>query len=299
MTYKARNTLILLIQVMLIAGAGAYLIFYYYPGKISVLEQEVHSLDSTLATVPEREAYLEQSRKVLEEKRAQLASFDRMVDTSVTLADAFRYLDEIQNLFGVLKFNLTTVRETKGDGYGDLEFSISGEGSFNNLFNLVWALERGPKIYVIDAINMRGVESVQPPDYKPKVVIPFDMKVRALYADIKDLPPIKRKLSQVRIPTYRNLFWPLIKKNLPPNTDNLLEAERAELRGLLPGKAIVADNMGEVHILKEGDPVYLGYLTKINQQNNTIEFTLNKGGIVERFVLELKLETGNEQNHVQ
>jgi hypothetical protein len=37
----------------------------------------------------------------------------------------------------------------------------------------------------------------------------------------------------------------------------------------------------------EGEQVYLGYLTKIDYDNNSVSFILNKGGIIEKVTLEL------------
>ena len=63
---------------------------------------------------------------------------------------------------------------------------------------------------------------------------------------------------------------------------------------MLPGKAILVDHLGKIHVLKEGDEVYLGYLTKIDVPNNRVEFTLNKGGIVERYSLTLPFPSAEE-----
>jgi len=46
--------------------------------------------------------------------------------------------------------------------------------------------------------------------------------------------------------------------------------------------------------LEEGDEVYLGYVTKIVPEEGRVEFTLNKGGIVERFELRTTSRTTNK-----
>ena len=46
----------------------------------------------------------------------------------------------------------------------------------------------------------------------------------------------------------------------------------------------------QYYMLWEGDEVYLGYLTKINYENNTVAFVLNKGGIIEKVQLQLEKE---------
>ena len=101
---------------------------------------------------------------------------------------------------------------------------------------------------------------------------------------------MKRTLNNVRFASARDPFYPYIRANIPPNFDGLLEAERAELRAIVAGKALIADHTGVVHMLKPGDEVYLGYVSRINPEKNEVEFTLNKGGIIEKFVLKLSFD---------
>ncbi len=47
-------------------------------------------------------------------------------------------------------------------------------------------------------------------------------------------------------------------------------------------------------MLKKGDPVYLGYLTDIDYEQETVTFVLNKGGIIEYSTLKLGKNKKNE-----
>jgi len=287
MSFKLRNTLILMTISLLLIAASIYVLFFYYPKNIEKYSAEVQHLNQSIVQMPERELYLDQILTVIEEKKETLSTLNKTVSPSVSIAESFEYLDKIQDRYGAIQFALSFVDHFEGSGYGYKTFSLSGEATYSNIFSLIWALERGPKIYAIDNLTMRGVESSTSAVNKPRVVVPFELEIRALYANVSGLPPIKKTLSDVKVPKKYSLFFPVISKNLPSNSKGLLESERAELRAILPDKAIVADHKGDIHVLHEGDQVYLGYLTKIDQRQNLIEFTLNKGGIVERFVLKL------------
>ena len=50
---------------------------------------------------------------------------------------------------------------------------------------------------------------------------------------------------------------------------------------------LVRDRKGRFNSLKVGDKVYLGYLTRIDPKRGEAEFTLNKGGIIEKVVLKI------------
>jgi len=87
-----------------------------------------------------------------------------------------------------------------------------------------------------------------------------------------------------------DFFYPLIRNDIPPNTDNLLDVQGAKLLALIPEGAFVADASGNTFLLYEGQEVYLGYLTKIDYDNNRVTFILNKGGIIEKTELYLQKE---------
>ena len=128
-----------------------------------------------------------------------------------------------------------------------------------------------------------------------ELILPFDMEIKAYFATVEDLQNDAKKLSDVKVATAQDPFYPSILRNLPLNTDALLEVEQASLKAIIPGKALIADNGGEIHVLREGDRVYLGYLTRIDTENNLVEFTLNKGGIIEKIVLNLGFDANKDK----
>jgi len=288
MSFKLRNTLFLLFLALAISAFGVWRLVFVYPKMINSLESQIAEMDVSIVQIPELEATLELARNGIAEREEKLAQLDKTVEKDITLADAFAYLDDIQDRYGSIQLTVTYMDDKSLRGFGSRGFTLTGEGTYHTIFSLIWALERGPKVFTIDKLNMRGVEAARTGNEVSSLVVPFEMTVRALFADVSGLPPITRTLQDVRVPWIRNMFYPLISTNLPPNTKGLVEVERSELRALLPGRAILADNSGKIHVLSEGDEVYLGYLTKIDIAKNLVEFTLNKGGIVERFRLNLQ-----------
>jgi len=85
-----------------------------------------------------------------------------------------------------------------------------------------------------------------------------------------------------------NPFYPLIRMEIPPNLRGLLEVDRATLQAIIQGTAYIVDGNGKIWVMKEGDEVYLGYLTRVDIDKGQVEFTLNKGGITERVILRIK-----------
>ena len=176
----------------------------------------------------------------------------------------------------------------KAGGYQYNVYNIKGEGPFHKIYNFISYLEKGPLFYKIERLILRMVENKDPETKVYQIIVPFEMEIWALFADVPDLPPIRRSLRSVKVSRVSNPFYPFIYRDLPANTDELPEVERAELKAILKDKVLIADVEGNIHELIEGDKVYLGYLKSINPDNNEAEFILNKGGIVEKFSLYLR-----------
>jgi hypothetical protein len=82
-----------------------------------------------------------------------------------------------------------------------------------------------------------------------------------------------------------DVVFPLIRKEIPPNTDNLLDVQTAQLLALLPEGAFLSGNSDSTYVLNKGDKVYLGYVTEVDHKKNEVKFILNKGGIIEKVSL--------------
>ncbi len=76
--------------------------------------------------------------------------------------------------------------------------------------------------------------------------------------------------------------------------NNLPDIQGATLISIVPQGAFIIDNDGKTLFLKKGDPVYLGYLTDIDYDNETATFVLNKGGILEYTTLKIGKNKKNE-----
>lgn len=285
--YKLRNIIVLGIFNFLIIVAGGYLVFYSYPNKINKIEASIKETEKKIAALEGIEEELIAAKKMLEEQKKKLAKVDKQLTSEVFPAQTYDYLNSILNYSGVLKFDLIFMGREEKEGYGYENYRLKGEGFYPTLYKFLWYIERGPQIFQIKRINFRGVENREIDSTRTKLIIPFEMEFRAVYTGLQDVPKIERSLRSVRTRRVSNPYLPYIYRNLPLNSDGLLEVERATLKGILPGKAFVEDHAGKVHVLQSGDKVYLGYVSKIDSDDKEIEFILNKGGIIQYIKLKL------------
>jgi len=295
MSYKKRNILILACFLLVIAGFGTYLVGFSYPAEIEAAEKKYAKLEKQVEYLNSIEMEFPQLLQQVEEKRDRLANIDKRVSNKVTSSGVHAYLAQIQSYTGKVDFHLFhNGNETLKD-FGYKKYRLKGEGPFSRVFNFIWYLERGPEIFRLVNVSLKGVEDKDEETEKPKLVIPFEMEIWAYYAkSTEDLPKVRRRINDVRTIKARNAFYPYIKRNLPPNDEGLLEVERAELKALVADRALVKDHTGTIHVLRLGDKVYLGNLTRINPQGNQVEFTLNKGGAYEKIVLDLQFDESEQ-----
>jgi len=262
----------------------------HFPNRVKEIEQRLVEIDKSVEEIPKRVDYLAEINKTLEDKEAFLSSVDKKIETENDLSDVLNYLNKIQVRFGTLKFEMSVVKEMQNIGYAYKVLSIMGEGKSQTVLGMIRAFDKGPKILNIESLSLRGIEGPTESGNLRTIIMPFTITMKAMFADLKDLPPISRTVYDVKPLRGPNVFLPLISARLQQNTEGLIEVERATLQAILSKKAIIIDHSGKIHTLKEGSEVYLGYLTKINLRKNRVEFTLNKGGVVEQFFLNMSFQ---------
>lgn len=290
MNYKLRNIIVLSIFVLIISLVGGYFYFYYFPQKIHDINTKIQDLDQKIAALQGIDEEIAQVKTLLEKQKLRLSRLDKQLASSGSPAETYQYINTILKYSGIIDIDLLYQFSNQTENYRYDVYKIKGEGFFPNIYKFLWYLERGPKIYKIKKLSFRGVENREIDSTRTYIVVPFEMELWALFTELEDAPKIKRTLHNVRSYYVRNPFIPYIYRNLPMNSEGLLEVERAELKGILPGRAFIEDYTGQVQVVSEGDKVYLGYVYKIDAENNQVVFILNKGGIIERFTLTLGFE---------
>jgi hypothetical protein len=167
---------------------------------------------------------------------------------------------------------------------------LKGEGAFKSLYNFIWLIENQPRLYKIENVSLRETKLTAGENTGKSGVL-FDMRLRAYYSSVAGLSKTAQTVAgEAFIPNGlpTNPFAPLIQTEVQANTRGLLDVERASLQAVVEGTAYISGDGGKIWVMQEGDEVYLGYLTKVNAQRGEVEFTLNKGGISEKFVLRIE-----------
>jgi hypothetical protein len=286
LSYALRNSIVLVVLVLIVVIAGGYIWGVRQPAKIDELQVRIDQLDREIARIPGLIAEYNRLTEALEDQRHRWEGRSKDIPQVDITGQTYDFFNRsIDNSGGYVKLDMIYGGMQQQDRYGYNIYNLRGEAPFPVFYRFLWYLENSRRLYRLHQVNLRGVETRDTETEMPRLMVTFEMQLRGFFTDVAEL-----HTSTASRPVRPNVlafnpFQPLILSDIPPNIDNLIEAERSELRAVLPDKAILIDHTGEIRTIRVGDQVYLGYVTSLNPELSKVEFILNKGGIIERFNL--------------
>lgn len=295
MSYAIRNSIVLLVLLLIVIGIGGYIWAIKQPAKIEEQEERIAVLDEKIARIPGLIAEYNRLNEELEDQRRRWEGRTKDIPRADITGETYDYFNRsIDRSGGFVKLDMIYGGQTNQERYGYNTYNLRGEAPFNVFYNFLWHLENGRRLYRLQQVNLRGVETRDPETDIQRLMVTFDMQLRGYFTSVEELftstgrRPVRPNVLR------HNPFQPLILSDIPPNIHGLIEVERSELRAVLPDRAILVDHEGAIRTLREGDEVYLGYVTDFVPEESRVEFMLNKGGIIERFNLYI-VYNGNNQ----
>ena len=169
------------------------------------------------------------------------------------------------------------------------EYKLSGGGAYNDVWRLIYAIEQSKELKKIRSVSLSNLIKTDE-EGMPHFLVNFNLAVDAYYSNDSRFATTAMVENNLTARPLYDAFYPLIRNEIPPNLDNLLDVQGAKLLALVPEGAFIGDSKGNTYLLWEGEQVYLGYLTKIDYERNQVSFILNKGGIIEKVDLGLEKE---------
>jgi hypothetical protein len=290
MTSKVKNTVIILIIFVGIMLSGIIYTIIYQKSKINEKHKKIKELVNYELDTEQLEKHLLSLRARVAELDSVLANRKYIIPFNLTQASFFDFVNQVSFSFSSNSFvNIEFVEAVTDKNFSCYNYALNGIAEFNDLVKLIYAIEESKqlkKIFDLDLSNSTKVEK----DGTPHYLVNFKFKASVYYSgDDRFYVKNSKENSLISNPVY-DFFYPLIRNEIPPNRDNLLDVQTAHLLALIPDGAFLVDANGNTYLLWEGDQVYLGYLTNINYQNNEVSFVLNKGGVIENISLKLEKE---------
>jgi len=311
------NIVVLALLAALVVGAGIWLTFMEQPRELDELEEAEKMARLREAEVEALLAEEGTSSRIAREAISKWRARYKVIPNQLNSADVMNYVNQ-RTRSGFKNFDVVVEGTTTTPDFSTYTLRITGRGYYNSLYRFVWEVENSRDFYRVRDLSLENIdlmtEDEETGNDRMEVMVSFSMKVDAYYggqnglsapigeddlgaeddllptsAANLDLPPVPADVLPDERPA-TNPFFPLILEQIPPNTYNLVDVEKAELIGIAEGKAIFRHG-GESVKLGVGDEVYLGAITLVNPADGRVTARLNKGGIIDQ--VELQLATGD------
>lgn len=288
MNRKLTSTLLLLgILVLIIISGGTYT-YYFQENDIAEKQKKLDELTINAYDTEDLKVQLADLKVKVAELDSILALRKYIIPVSLPQSDFFKFVNNVSSQFSELSHvNVEFQGSTDPTDFYSYIYAIKGTAEFSDLFKLLYAIEQSKELKKIidgELTNFVEVDNEGIPHY----LVSYSFKVLVYYSDTDTYASAQYKENSLKSNSLYNIFFPLIRDEIPPNVNDLLDVQTAQLLALIPDGAYVADAGGNTHLLWEGDEVYLGYLTKIDYNTNEVKFVLNKGGVIEKITLKLE-----------
>ncbi|MBA4405845.1 hypothetical protein C0389_01090 [bacterium] len=288
MSSKVKNTIIILIIFIAIILGSVFYNFVYQKAKISDRQKKIKDLTLYQLDTESLNQSLAQNKRRVAELDSVLANRKYNIPYNLSQASFYNFVNQVSygfssNSYANIEFNEL---ET-GTNFNIYHYTVGGIAEFEDLIKLIYAIEESKQLKKIENVELSNNVKVDK-DGTPHYLVTYTFKTSVYYSsDNRFFVSNLKENAIIPNPAY-DFFYPLIRNEIPPNNDKLLDVQSAQLLALIPDGAFLVDASGNTYLLWEGDQVYLGYLTNINYQNNEVNFVLNKGGIIENITLKLE-----------
>ena len=313
MSYALRNTLIIGVLLALVLIGGAYWIYFRLPGELAVLKEKEKERKTYLDRLNGVYDDYEIARTKLDSLEKEWRSRTKVVPPDTSPASLFAYLNRLLRLRpeglkpegsdrSDLTFDFAFQRRVSEKDYGYIVCALTGRGSFQDLYNLVWRLENERRLVKIESLKMREEQVMEEEGGKARSMLAFEITLHAYYTS-KDVGAERAPITYEMSTSYAgyNPFLPLVTKVLPQKPEGLIDVREEAapvLLAMTSDRVYIRDKSGRETALKEGDRVYLGRLTRIYPERGQALFTLNEGGFVRRVMLSMEF-SGEAEEEVE
>ena len=292
MSYAQRNSLVLGILLVAALAFGLYWTGWRQVSEIDALRTAQGDAQGRLSDINAVLSVYDTTQAKLGRLKARSQERNQIIPAADTPSRTMAYLHELLRFPDAsVSFDFLYKGRMDKGGYSVGMYALGGEGRLENLYAFIWHLEHGRRFYSVDHLWIEYTEPETGVHTAGWDWVDFKVIFRAYFepqSRVEDLPASED-------PTHpdakaKNPFRPLITKTLPGNRLDLFEVTDARLKGLTSDLAYLEDRNHRMHLLREGDRVFLGKLSKIDIDRNRVEFVLDEGGIWRRVALEVEID---------
>ncbi|HZW38535.1 MAG: hypothetical protein ACM3O3_11390 [Syntrophothermus sp.] len=290
MNRKVKSTLSLVALLIFILIAGGAYIFIFQAGKVKDKTAKLTELSKNDLDRNKLLLALDNAKEKIKKIDSILAARKFNIPQDISEIGFFTFMNNIAADFsGVTKINLEYMEKKPDKEFFFYEYKVTGSGDYNELYRMINSIEQSRELKKVKEASLTNQVEMDD-DNVPRYLVNYSFLVDVYFSNNNRFSTTEFKENDLSSGILYDAFYPLIRLEVPPNIDNLLDVQGAKLLALIPEGAFLSDQKGDSYLLLEGDPVYLGYVTKIDYEKQNVSFIINKGGIIERINLQLEKE---------
>ncbi|MEX1011112.1 MAG: hypothetical protein WDZ29_03545 [Balneolaceae bacterium] len=284
MSYALRNTIVLLVALMLLAGGGFSYIYFFQLSEVERLESELQSLEEEYESVSAVAAVFPLAQSRVQRAENFIESFDRSLFKGNNPDAVYRNLVQLNQFSPYINFNFIFTDSTQQEAYGSVRSNISGSGPYRAVYNFVNRIENSMAVQRINEFQMTPIN--EPGEYGN---VNFSFVLQSIYdrTDFFDISEENFQIAMNPPNLFHNPFFPLL-RDVEPNVDELVNVGDSQLIGLSNNRIFLRNQEGQLVQLAVGDQVWLGRLEEIDTRQRLARFRLNRGGLIEVVTLEVQ-----------
>lgn len=285
MSYALRNTLILLTTLILMIGSGWIYLNYNFGGEHENLQSQITRKERELRqfTTKANDFVMIQDRhaRIIYE----LENHNKELLANNSVATVYDFLRSINRGLAYTSMNFALMDSVRNADHGIVQVRLDGAGTYRGLFNFLTILEQSKPITRITQLRLAPESG----EYDKLERVRFEMMVDMYYARGTTTTSPDLTINTSIAPRLYNPFYPLI-HSLPENDRSLVNVDDSRIVGLVQNGAYLVDQSRQMRFLQVGDAVFLGTLFRVNMNERTATFRLNRGGIADLVVLRINDE---------
>ena len=234
MDRKLKNTLALIGIAVGIVVLGFAVILIFQKPKI---KKRTKALAELRATEYDQKLLKQQ----LDEKHAQAKKLDsilaaRKFNIPKNLSDVkfYEFINEIEKLLSSdATMNVEYLDKKSEKNFFFHEYKVTGIGEYNDVYQIVYAVEQSKELKKITNINLSNYVSGSDV-VKPILLVQYSITVSVYFSDNDRFTTAVSVENDLRAPRQYDIFYPLILAAIPPNIDGLFDVQGARLLAIVP-----------------------------------------------------------------
>lgn len=295
MNRKLQNTLALLGLLVFILIAGGAYILIFQRGELSAKEEKLRELKANDYNTEQLTLQYEDLYERSQVLDSVLAARKFNIPQNLSSIKFYDFVTQLTyGLSPECKVDVEYVEQKQDRDFFYYEYKLNGSAPYNDLYKFIYGIEQSKELKKVNSISLGSLVETGKED-GPKFLVSFNMIAHVYFSSNNRFATAEFVENDLAAKPLYDAFYPLLRNDIPANTDGLLDVQGAKLLALVPEGAFLSDASGGTFLLWEGEPVYLGYLTSIDYKNNKVKFIINRGGVIEKMELYLEKEETNKK----